>query len=68
MTSKDFKVKYTEINRDKGDKLINDKTVKFQVKGDEKKMLQGDLVETPTYIEQQNLKLNYLFYIKKQSL
>ena len=44
MTSKDFKVKYTEINRDKRDKLINDKTVKFQVKGDEKYGLDKTIV------------------------
>ena len=44
MTSKDFKVKYTEINRDKRDKLINDKTVKFQVKGDEKYGLNKTIV------------------------
>jgi hypothetical protein len=38
----------------------------ISVKGDEKKMLQGDMVETPSYIEENNLELNYLYYIQKQ--
>jgi len=44
MTSKDFKIKYTEINREEKDKLINNKTLKFQVKGDEKYGLDKTIV------------------------
>ena len=37
-----------------------------EVKGDEKKYLQGDLVETPDYIKKNNIPINYNYYIKKQ--
>ena len=38
----------------------------YSNQGKSKGLLQGDLVETPTYIEHENLKLDYLYYIKKQ--
>lgn len=38
----------------------------IQVKGDEKKYLQGDLVESPDYILKNNIKINYNYYIEKQ--
>jgi DNA polymerase elongation subunit (family B) len=30
------------------------------------KLLQGDIIETPTYIKENNLKLDYLFYLTNQ--
>jgi len=38
----------------------------IEKKGDQKSFLQGDLIENPQYIEQENLKLDYTYYIKKQ--
>ena len=38
----------------------------IEVKGSQKGLLQGDLVETPTYIIDNGLKLDYLYYIIKQ--
>lgn len=37
-----------------------------KVKGDSKKMLQGDLIENPDYIVQNNIPLDYNYYIEKQ--
>lgn len=38
----------------------------IEVNGDERKYLQGDLVETPNYIIQNKIPINYNYYIKKQ--
>lgn len=38
----------------------------IQVKGNEKKYLQGDLVESPDYIKENKIPINYNYYIKKQ--
>ena len=38
--------------------------VKKEKKGE--KMLQGDKIELPTYIQEHNLKPDYLFYITNQ--
>ena len=38
----------------------------IKVKGDSKTMLQGDLIENPDYIVQNNIPLNYNYYIEKQ--
>jgi len=38
----------------------------IKVKGDTRKMLQGDLIENPDYITQNNIPLNYNYYIEKQ--
>ena len=32
----------------------------------EKNLLQGEMIETPSFIEENNLKLDYLYYIQKQ--
>ena len=37
-----------------------------KVKGDERKYLQGDLVESPQYIEENKIQINYNYYIEKQ--
>ena len=44
MTSKDFKIKYIEIKEEKKDKLLVDKTLKFQLHGDEKYGLDKSLI------------------------
>jgi len=38
----------------------------IRVKGDERKYLQGDLVESPDYISKNNIDINYNYYIEKQ--
>lgn len=38
----------------------------IEVKGDERKYLQGDLVESPTFIKKNKIPINYNYYIKKQ--
>ena len=38
----------------------------IKVKGDSKKMLQGDLIENPDYIVENNIPLDYNYYIEKQ--
>lgn len=38
----------------------------IKVKGDSKTMLQGDLIENPDYIVENNIPLNYNYYIEKQ--
>ena len=38
----------------------------IKVKGDSKKMLQGDLIENPDYIVENKISLDYNYYIEKQ--
>ena len=38
----------------------------IKVKGDTKKMLQGDLIENPDYIVENKISLDYNYYIEKQ--
>lgn len=55
--------------RDPGNKpLVNDRIpyVYIQVKGDTSEMLQGDLIEHPDYIKENNIPVDYIFYIKHQ--
>jgi DNA polymerase elongation subunit (family B) len=55
--------------RDPGNAFQTNERVPYcfiEIKGSQKGLLQGDLIETPQYITQENLKLDYLYYIKKQ--
>ena len=47
-----------------GDRIPFVYIIKSQVKG--KKMLQGDKIETPTFIKENNLQIDYSFYITNQ--
>lgn len=38
--------------------------IKVEQKGD--KLLQGDIIETPSYIKEKNLEIDYLFYLTNQ--
>lgn len=53
--------------RDVGNRpLSNDRIPYVYVEVDKPPLLQGDRVETPEYIEKNNLKIDYLFYITNQ--
>jgi DNA polymerase elongation subunit (family B) len=55
--------------RDPGNAFQTNERVPYcfiEIKGSQKGLLQGDLVETPSFIEEHNKKLDYLYYIKKQ--
>ena len=55
--------------RDPGNAFQSNERVPYcfiEVKGNQKGLLQGDKVETPSYIENNDKKLDYLYYIKKQ--
>ena len=40
--------------------------IKIQPKLNKEKLLQGDIIETPQYIKENNLELDYLFYLTNQ--
>ena len=57
--------------RDPGNKPQSGDRIEFlvvKVKNDDpkKKLLQGDIIETPAYIKQNNLEVDYLFYMTNQ--
>ena len=57
--------------RDPGNKPQSGDRIEFaviKVKNDDpkKKLLQGELIETPAYIKQNNLEIDYLFYMTNQ--
>ena len=55
--------------RDPGNAFQNNDRVPYcfvQTKGDTRRLLQGDRIETPTYIKEKDLKLDYLYYIQRQ--
>ena len=53
--------------RDPGNKPSSGDRIPFvYIHNNDKKALQGDKIETPTYIKEQNLKIDYSFYITNQ--
>jgi len=54
--------------RDPGNAFQTNERIPYcyiELKGNTKGLLQGDFVETPQFIEEQNLKLDYIYYIKQ---
>ena len=55
--------------RDPGNAFASNDRIPYcfvEVKGNNKKLLQGDRIETPSFIEQNNLRMDYLYYIERQ--
>ena len=55
--------------RDPGNKPQSGDRIEFavvQVPNNDKKLLQGEMIDIPSYIKQNNIPINYMFYMKNQ--
>lgn len=55
--------------RDPGNAFASNDRVPYcfiEVEGNQKDLLQGDIIETPTYITKMKISLDYLYYIERQ--